>query len=78
MSFKPNCLHNRIRHLFDTHFLFLTHYPNNTIINPLLKGKVRRTGENNGFDVIILSELPDEQFSEIIGVDELTKGFAGS
>ena len=38
----------------------------------------RRTTKDDWLDVIILSQLPDKEFSEVLRVDELTQWFSGS
>lgn len=37
-----------------------------------------RTGEDDGLDVVVLAELPDEELGEVARVDELPQGLAGA
>lgn len=35
---------------------------------------VNRTREDDGFDTIVFTQLPDEEFGEIARIDKLTQG----
>ena len=37
-----------------------------------------QTGQDDGLDVIVLAQLPDEQLREVVRVDELPQGLAGA
>ena len=41
------------------------------------RGPLVLTRENYGLDVVILSQLPDEELGQIIREDKLAKGFTG-
>ena len=63
---------DRICNLPDTEFVLLVHYRRS--LDGISAIKLNRTREDDRFDAVVFTELPDEEFGEVAGVDELAQG----
>jgi hypothetical protein len=77
VPFKADSLDDSVGHLFDADFLVFTNYI--TELERLWKAKKAIcTGEDDGLDIVIVAQHPNEEFGEVVGKDELAEGLASS
>lgn len=80
LSLESNSLNDRVRDLFDRNLVFLPNYKNEAVSDPLthIDRFYKLTGKNDGINLGVLSQLPDEELGKITRVNELSEGLSGS